>query len=310
MYLVKMEGNMTRGVYFMVGGAALILVLTVLILLARSFRFSRNITSPVRAILGNVREVGQGNFEIQEVQADSEEIEELDAGIRRMAERIQTLLDNVKKEEEMQHLTQLQLLQAQINPHFLYNTLDTIVWLIEGGQNDEAVEMISSLSVFFRTSLSKGNDIIPLSEEKHHTVSYLEIQQFRYRDILEFEIRIPEEFRDVLVPKLTIQPLAENALYHGIKNKRGGGRILIEGIADGDDILIRVSDNGQGMTEERLREIQNAIKNGERAGFGLTAVAERLRLYYGPGYGMEISSKEGEGTVIQVRLGKKLSPAS
>ena len=310
MYLVRMEANMTRGVYVMVGGAALLLAATVLILLARSFRFSRNITSPVKAILGNVREVGQGNFEIQEVQADSEEIEELDAGIRRMAERIRTLLGNVKKEEEMQHLTQLQLLQAQINPHFLYNTLDTIVWLIEGGQNDEAVEMISSLSVFFRTSLSKGNDIIPLSEEERHTVSYLEIQQFRYRDILEFEIRIPEEFRDILVPKLTIQPLAENALYHGIKNKRGGGRILIEGMADGDDILIRVSDNGQGMTEERLREIRHAIKNGERAGFGLTAVAERLRLYYGPGCGMEISSKEGEGTVIEIRLGKKISPVS
>ena len=234
------------------------------------------------------------------------EIEELDAGIRRMAEKIQHLLENVKKEEEMQHLTQLQLLQAQINPHFLYNTLDTIIWLIEGGQPDDAVDMISSLSVFFRTSLSKGKDVIPLSEEKRHTISYLEIQQSRYRDILEFEIHIPEEFNGMMVPKLTLQPLAENALYHGIKNKRGGGKILIEGEKAGKDLILRVRDNGQGMTAERLHEIQEAIRTGERAGFGLSAVAERLRLYYGEGYGMKIESEEGKGTAVEVRLGEKI----
>ena len=223
MYLVHMESLMTQRVYMLVGGVVVLFVVTVGIMLRRSFRFSRSITRPVTEILGNVREVGRGNFEISEVDTDSMEIEELDAGIRRMAEKIEQLLQSVKKEEEMQHLTQLQLLQAQVNPHFLYNTLDTIIWLIEGGQNDDAVEMISNLSVFFRTSLSKGNDVITLSEEKRHTVSYLEIQQSRYRDILEFEIHIPEEFNEVMVPKLTLQPLAENALYHGIKNKRGGG---------------------------------------------------------------------------------------
>lgn len=222
MYLVHMESLMTQRVYMLVGGVVVLFVVTVGIMLRRSFRFSRSITRPVTEILGNVREVGRGNFEISEVDTDSMEIEELDAGIRRMAEKIEQLLQSVKKEEEMQHLTQLQLLQAQVNPHFLYNTLDTIIWLIEGGQNDDAVEMISNLSVFFRTSLSKGNDVITLSEEKRHTVSYLEIQQSRYRDILEFEIHIPEEFNEVMVPKLTLQPLAENALYHGIKNKRGG----------------------------------------------------------------------------------------
>lgn len=235
------------------------------------------------------------------------EIEELDVGIRMMAKKLEELLANVRKEEETKHLIQLQLLQAQVNPHFLYNTLDTIVWLIEGGQTEDAVEMISSLSVFFRTSLSKGDDIIPLSEEKRHTVSYLEIQQTRYRDILDFEIRIPEEFDSVMVPKLTLQPLAENALYHGIKNKRGGGRILIEGEDAGKDLILRVRDNGQGMTKERLEEIRNAIRTGERAGFGLSAVAERIRLYYGPGYGMEISSEEGKGTVVEVRLAKKIT---
>ena len=310
MYLVHMESLMTQRVYMLVGGVVVLFVITVGIMLRRSFRFSRSITRPVTEILGNVREVGRGNFEISEVNTDSMEIEELDGGIRRMAEKIEQLLQSVKKEEEMQHLTQLQLLQAQVNPHFLYNTLDTIIWLIEGGQNDDAVEMISNLSVFFRTSLSKGNDVITLSEEKRHTVSYLEIQQSRYRDILEFEIHIPEEFNEVMVPKLTLQPLAENALYHGIKNKRGGGKILIEGEKSGDDLILRVTDNGQGMKKERLLEIQHAIRTGERAGFGLSAVAERLRLYYGAGYGMESPSEEGKGTVIDSRRGKNSPLAS
>ena len=306
MNLVHVEASMTKRVYVLMGGMTLLFAMTILILFRRSFRLSRGITRPVTVILGNVKEVGRGNFGISKVESDSVEMEELDEGIRKMAKRIQILLDNVKKEEEMQHLTQLQLLQAQVNPHFLYNTLDTIIWLIEGGMPEDAVDMISNLSVFFRTSLSKGKDIIPLSEEQRHTVSYLEIQQSRYRDILEFEIHIPEEYRSLMVPKLTLQPLAENALYHGIKNKRGGGKILIQGEKDGEDLILRVTDNGQGMTPERLAEIQNAIRTGARAGFGLSAVAERLRLYYGEGYGMKIESEEGKGTVVEIRLGEKI----
>ena len=306
MNLVHVEASMTKRVYVLMGGMTLLFAMTILILFRRSFRLSRGITRPVTEILGNVKEVGRGNFGISKVESDSVEMEELDEGIRKMAKRIQILLDNVKKEEEMQHLTQLQLLQAQVNPHFLYNTLDTIIWLIEGGMPEDAVDMISNLSVFFRTSLSKGKDIIPLSEEQRHTVSYLEIQQSRYQDILEFEIHIPEEYRSLMVPKLTLQPLAENALYHGIKNKRGGGKILIQGEKDGEDLILRVTDNGQGMTPERLAEIQNAIRTGARAGFGLSAVAERLRLYYGEGYGMKIESEEGKGTVVEIRLGEKI----
>ena len=124
-------------------------------------------------------------------------------------------------------MTELQLIQAQVNPHFLYNTLDTIVWLVEGGMQQDAVDMITSLSVFSAFAF-EGKDIIPLSEEKRHTLSYLEIQQSRYRDIMEFEINIPPELDEVMVPKLTLQPLAENALYHGIKNKRGKVRFLLK----------------------------------------------------------------------------------
>lgn len=306
MYLVQVETSLTHRVKILISGMAVLLLATLGILMRRSFRLTGGIIRPVTEMLDKVKKVGRGNFDVLPVSAEIVEIEELDQGINKMAHRISGLLENVRQEKEMQHLTELQLIQAQVNPHFLYNTLDTIVWLVEGGMQQDAVDMITSLSVFFRTSLSKGNDIIPLSEEERHTMSYLEIQQSRYRDIMEFEIRIPKELEGVMVPKLTLQPLAENALYHGIKNKRGKGKILIEGFDLGEDMMLRVTDNGQGMTPERLKEVQDAICTGERAGFGLAAVSERIALYYGAGYGLRISSTEGEGTVIEVYLAKQI----
>ena len=310
MYLVQVEKSLTHRVKLLISGMAVLLIVTLGILMRRSFRLTDGIIQPVNIMLDKVKKVGRGKFDMIPIEAEIEEIEELDEGINKMARKISALLENVRQEKEMQHLTELQLIQAQVNPHFLYNTLDTIVWLIEGGMTDDAVEMISSLSIFFRTSLSKGNDIIPLSEEERHTLSYLEIQQYRYRDILEFEINIPKELSGIPVPKLSIQPLAENALYHGIKNRRGKGKILIEGREEEDALVLTVSDNGQGMTPERLHEVQEAIRTGERAGFGLAAVAERIALYYGPGYGMKIFSEEGKGTTVEIRLGKNIQPKS
>ena len=310
MYLVQVEKSLTHRVKLLISGMAVLLIATLGILMRRSFRLTDGINQPVNIMLDKVKKVGRGKFDMIPIEAEIEEIEELDEGINKMARKISILLENVRQEKEMQHLTELQLIQAQVNPHFLYNTLDTIVWLIEGGMTDDAVEMISSLSIFFRTSLSKGKDIIPLSEEERHTLSYLEIQQYRYRDILEFEINIPKELGGIPVPKLSIQPLAENALYHGIKNRRGKGKILIEGREEEDALVLTVSDNGQGMTPERLHEVQEAIRTGERAGFGLAAVAERIALYYGPGYGMKIFSEEGKGTTVEIRLGKNIQPKS
>ena len=254
MYLVQVEKSLTHRVKLLISGMAVLLIATLGILMRRSFRLTDGIIQPVNIMLDKVKKVGRGKFDMIPIEAEIEEIEELDEGINKMARKISALLENVRQEKEMQHLTELQLIQAQVNPHFLYNTLDTIVWLIEGGMTDDAVEMISSLSIFFRTSLSKGKDIIPLSEEERHTLSYLEIQQYRYRDILEFEINIPKELSGIPVPKLSIQPLAENALYHGIKNRRGKGKILIEGREEEDALVLTVSDNGQGMTPERLHE--------------------------------------------------------
>ena len=173
MYLVKIAKSLTHRVKILITGMTALLIGTLMILMRRSFRLPDGITHPVTEMLNIVKKVGRGNFDLLPVGAEIEEIEELDEGINKMARKINALLENVRQEKEMQHLTELQLIQAQVNPHFLYNTLDTIVWLIEGGMTEDAVDMISSLSVFFRTSLSKGNDIIPLSEEERHKLSYM-----------------------------------------------------------------------------------------------------------------------------------------
>ena len=180
--------------------------------------------------------------------------------------------------------------------------MDTIIWLIEAEKTEEAVEMVSNLSSFFRHSLSRGEDVITLREEEQHVCSYLQIQQARYRDIMRYTVNIAPELKDVSLPKLTLQPLVENALYHGIKLKRGLGHIYVVGRAEGDDILLQVTDDGVGMSPERREELTRAMEQGERVGFGLSTVHERVRLFFGPPYGLSISSQEGIGTTISVRI--------
>ena len=279
-----------------------VMLVVVVIVLKRSFYFSKGITQPVSALCENVRQIGEGQFAVEPVKSDDYEIADLDAGIQKMAQRISLLLENVKQEEMLHHKMELQLLQAQINPHFLYNTLDTIVWLVECGMNDEAVRMLGDLSVFFRTMLSKGEDIISLKEEITHTRSYLDIQQVRYRDILDFEISIPKELEPVCLPKLTLQPLAENALYHGVKEKRGKSTIWIDCRLEEETVVISVRDNGIGMKEDRLHELRKALNSKERIGFGLSAVQERIRLFYGEPYGITVASEYGKGTCIEIRI--------
>ena len=195
-------------------------------------------------------------------------------------------------------------LQNQINPHFLYNTMDTIIWLIEAEKTEEAVEMVSNLSAFFRHSLSRGQDVITLREEEH-VCSYLQIQQVRYKDIMRYTVNIAPELKDVLIPKLTLQPLVENALYHGIKQKRGLGHIYVMGRGEGEDILLQVTDDGVGMSPERLEELRSALERGERVGFGLSTVHERMRLFFGAPYGLSISSQPGVGTTVSVRIPRR-----
>ncbi len=218
--------------------------------------------------------------------------------------------EQVKEEQKQLRKAEFELLQAQINPHFLYNTLDAIVWSAEAGNQKQVVNMVGSLSDFFRTSLNKGKEIVTVREDLQHVRSYLEIQQIRYQDILTYSIDVPESIYSYLIPKITIQPVVENALYHGIKNKRGGGCITVTGAEFDDHMEICVRDNGIGMTKERLEEVRKGINEGEldeNKVYGLYNVKERIRLSFGDEYGINMDSTYGEGTEVRIVLPKILT---
>lgn len=218
--------------------------------------------------------------------------------------------DQVKEEQKQLRKAEFELLQAQINPHFLYNTLDAIVWSAEAGNQKQVVSMVGSLSEFFRASLNKGKEIVTIREELQHVTSYLEIQQVRYQDILTYEINVAKDIYDYCIPKITIQPIVENALYHGIKNRRGGGKITITGVENKDELTIQVHDDGAGMDEERLKEVREGIiKNNpdKTAIYGLYNVNERIRLNFGDEYGITVDSKLGKGTDVVIHLPKILT---
>ena len=229
----------------------------------------------------------------------------LSDSLNTMIDKINELIEQVTKEQIRLRKAEFELLQSQINPHFLYNTLDAIIWLAEAGEQKKVVDMVGSLSEFFRTSLNRGKDIITIEEELNHVRSYLEIQQVRYQDILEYEICVPEEFNKYLIPKITIQPLVENALYHGIKNKRGQGRILVKAEKEEKFFYIQIEDNGIGIKEERLEQVRAGIRDRVLTGkdiYGLYNVNERIRLNFGEKYGIFIESVYEEMTVVSIAL--------
>lgn len=283
--------------------AAFILILIGAVAISR--RISAGITEPIQRLCEVTRLAGRGDFAVRAQESVDDELAVLGTSFNQMVERIGNLVEDIRVEQLNLRATELKLLQAQINPHFLYNTLDAIIWLAESGQNDQVVLMVSSLSDFFRTTLSKGRDYISVQEEEAHIRSYLQIQQFRYRDILEYEICIPEELYDCQILKLTLQPLVENALYHGIKNKRGLGHILVTGKEKDGKLQFCVRDNGIGMTPECLAYVR-ALIDGElteensSSGFGLSNVEQRIRLNYGTECGLTIESVYGEGTEVKV----------
>lgn len=282
--------------------AALTAALVVL-LVRYSVRLGRSVTQPLVELSRRAEDVIGGDLTAREpVRSETYEIRTLSEGFEQMIARLNTQIGEITQKQASLRKAELALLQAQINPHFLYNTLDTIIWLIEADRPQAAVEMVSNLSEFFRHSLSRGEDIITLKEEEQHVRSYLQIQQARYQDILDYTINIDPALGEVRLPKLTLQPLVENALYHGIKLKRGKGCIYITSRRVGTDVLLQITDDGAGMTAARLEELKQAIQNGERVGFGLVTVHERLRLLFGSPYGLTLSSQEGMGTTVTVRV--------
>ncbi len=270
-----------------------------------------SITRPIQELCRITSQIAEGNFSDRARMQTEDELEVLSDSVNDMSENLEVMVHQIKEDERKMRRAELRLLQEQINPHFLYNTLDTIVWLIEGDDPDKAVDIVVALSEFFRMVLSKGKEYISIREEEAHIRGYLEIQQVRYQDILDYEIAIDPELYQYRILKLTLQPLVENSLYHGIKYKRAKGKIWVTGtmqrgaLPGGDRILLCVQDNGAGMDSEEVErlqaEIQKPCKETEK-GFGLANVNERIRMNFGMEYGMTIESEKGSGTKVSILI--------
>lgn len=272
-----------------------------------SHKIMISITEPIRKLSEATKIAGSGNFAVRAQEGTDDELASLNANFNQMVEKIGNLVEDIKTEQSNLRKAELKLMQAQINPHFLYNTLDSIIWLAESDETEQVVQMVTALSDFFRTTLNKGRDYIPLLEEEAQIRSYLQIQQFRYQDILQYEINFSPELYSYQILNLTLQPLVENALYHGIKNKRGVGHIIVNGEVMDNLLLLRVYDDGMGMSRERLEELRRQIQDREReedesSGFGLFNVNQRLQLNYGSEYGLEIDSVYREWTTVTVKI--------
>ncbi len=265
---------------------------------------SRVITKPLRELEMNMRDVQNGNFHVSETEGKSKEVESLSHSFQVMVDRIEDLMEEVRKTEAVKRQRELDALQAKINPHFLYNTLDSVVWMAETGNNKGVVRMVTALASLFRISIAKGHDIITLKEELSHVESYLDIQSMRYKDRFRFTIDLPSELENVPTIKLIIQPIVENSIYHGIKYLQEEGLITIKARDIGNGrIAITIRDNGVGMKKEVLDSILSEDNpHSQGNGIGLRNIDERIRLTYGSSFGLTIESEPDEGTAVTITI--------
>ena len=277
-------------------------------------RTARFIREPIEKLEHFAGLMSSGNLQARVPHTDVTELENLTDRVNVMADRLGALIEQNRQEQENLKKSELRTLQAQINPHFLYNTLDAIIWQAEAGRSAEVIRLTRALSDFFRISLASGADWISVAQEVKHLTGYLAIQKIRYRDILSYALDIPPEMGDSYILKLLLQPLVENALYHGIKDKRGGCLITVTGRMEGGALCFQVTDTGRGMSPEQLREVLASMR-GEKpplyapyasggSGFGLNNVDQRIRLYYEQDEGLSIESGPG-GTCVRFRVPAK-----
>lgn len=296
----------TKTVYFLWAGGLILSGLLLALVLVSA------VMKPIKVLRLSMREVEKGDFEKARIkEIPQNEIGALSNSFNIMIDRIHRLMEENIQEQEQKRRSELKALRSQINPHFLYNTLDSIIWMAEGGKNREVVLMTSSLAKLLRQSISNDEEMIPLWKEIEYVRSYLTIQKMRYKDKLEFAIQVDPQIREERIVNLVLQPIVENAIYHGIKNKEGNGLIQITGALEEGDIVLRVIDNGAGMDEETLAHIFDRSREHEdnkKNGVGIYNVHLRIKLYCGEGYGLEFASKEGEGTVVTIKLARYENP--
>ena len=292
--------NMQAMLRLSVAMAAVILVAALL----TSWLLSRLLGRPLRGLAAAMErfERDADRFAYHPV-GGTREVRELSNSFGHMVVRIQRLMSTVREEEVNLRKTELKALQAQINPHFLYNTLDSIAWMCEQGRSAEAVSMVHALARLFRISISKGHELIPIAKEIEHAESYLQIQKYRYKNRFTYEFRVEPDCLDYYCNKITLQPILENAINHGLELMVDEGHITVEICQEGDAILFRVEDNGVGMSQEQVNAILTRAP-GENAGIGIRNVDERLKIYFGSQYGLHIASEPDVGTCVEIRMPK------
>ena len=266
------------------------------------------VNAPVRSLIKAMKafENAADSFSYSSGNEAVTELQVLSDSFEHMSNRIKQLMERVRTEETELRKTELKALQAQINPHFLYNTLDSIQWMCEQGKNEDAMKMVSALAKLFRISISRGHELIPIKDELQHAKNYLVIQSYRYRNQFSYSFDIETRLEHYLCNKITVQPLIENAIYHGIDRMVDEGEIKIsvkEAPDNKDDILITVEDNGVGMTEEQCRKILRKERS-DSSGIGVKNVNDRLKIYFGEKYGLTIKSELDVGTIVTVRIPK------
>ena len=266
---------------------------------------SSRITTPIRKLELSVNEIEKGNLNAKVDAEGSYEIRHLGQSVQNMAKQIQVLMADIVSEHEKKRKQEFDTLQSQINPHFLYNTLDIIVWMIENEKPDQAVKAVTALARFFRISLSRGKSIITVKDELEHVRNYLMIQHMRFKNRFSYTIEAEDEVLELASLKLMLQPLVENAIYHGMEFMDGDGEIFISAWKEGEDLYLKVSDNGLGMTEEQVARLFSDTPHtgsSRGSGIGVKNVNERIRLYFGSEYGLSIESEPDEGTVVTIHL--------
>jgi len=286
-----------------------ILLVTIWLVQYLSLKVSDNITRPIKRLRDLMIETEEGNLLVKFESDSHDEIADLGMSFNHMIKRIRELLDRVRHEEDLKRKAELKIVQEQFKPHFLYNTLDTINWMAREHGAKDIVQLVDALTNVFRISLSHGNSFITIKDEINYIKSYLYVQKTRYEDKLLFEVDADENCMQTLVPKLILQPLVENAIYHGIKLKRGIGHIKVSVKKAGDEICMSVEDDGKGMDEKTCKELTTLLKSDERSenvtaddnrSFGLFYVKERLRQRYKDKYNVEVESTKDVGTRISI----------
>lgn len=303
-YMARQEQALRTWTYTLMAVSAAIIAGVLLVMILVQYAIDRSISVPINALAENLRRLSEGDFSARSKNQGANEIDVLSDSFNRMVRKLEVLMEQLQENTRTREQLELRLLQEQINPHFLYNTLELIVWLAESGDKETVIHVVQSLSNFFRVVLSQGRAVVSVAEELACIKSYLYIQQIRYSDILRYEVDADEDTLNLSILKLTLQPLVENALYHGIKTRRGGGVIRVSVCREGEGLRLTVADNGSGMEPEQLERLRTAVSGGKTnaTGFGLMNVQKRVQLEYGAAYGLEIDSAPGQGTTVTLHL--------